>query len=311
MSERQTAVAVLMARELERLRSRRKEIEETARVAHEKLAADVEELRRLVRYGKATSGDRITDFFFGGYGFIDDSEVSKLLRDIEAQLAGKKEQLFLVVRRERERDVFRLIGGRADFHIKVRYYLGILSDDKLILDLEGGRDGLPAARYAALSGDQSPAIIPGPFYFICAESLRLPPKPSDFFQENPLGRYSVGRALEVYIGCTAVLGYMPSEMRSEPWIINRNRAIRLLGGHIVEAPEERTAKEQEKKQFLATLDSKRDLLKTMKKDSHASSGEVKKCEEALRALLAQAQQRGYSEETLVRLIAEELGTPIQ
>jgi len=248
MTEHKAGVAKRVTMEIAGMRQQQIRIAETFRTENELLEKKVKEMRESILKGEVTSGDRITDFFIGAYGVIDDTEVSRPLRDLEGKLTGKNGQFFIVVRREKEEygPVFRggpfdLRGFGSKFHIKSRYFLGILADDKLLLDPKEKSFSLPTEAYVELMLPESEKT-PGPFRFD-SELLRLPLMP-ETLEEVILATYDSARALEVIAGCDAVLAYSPPELHAKPgtrpasWVISLNRAIRLLGRLYPEAPEE-------------------------------------------------------------------------
>ena len=205
--------------QVEALRRGRLELAEEMRTRQAALDAKIAEVRKQVVAGEATTGDRITDYFLAVYGVIDDAEVSKPFRELEAQLVGKHGQFVLVVRREKERHVFRGPGqsSESDYHLATYYKLGILNDEKLILDIPSHGHGLPTEAHIDVEiNERQPA------------EKREGPLMSSVFASSFYGLESLGKGisggrnsgpmLEIIVGCDAVFAYSPPELYAKPGI---------------------------------------------------------------------------------------------
>ena len=166
MNDSTTAAPALVAGQVTEILRREARIAEGARIAREALAQDTDALICLIRDGKATTGDRITDYFIAAHGILDDAEVSKPLREIQGRMSGKAGELFLVALHESKRHVF---GGPSyhrssrDYHTETRYFLGVLDGDSLFLNPEALLYGLPTQKYVELSSDMEFIEHEGPF----------------------------------------------------------------------------------------------------------------------------------------------------
>lgn len=297
--------AQLMMGEVEEFRKRRAEIEKTAQAAYAQLGKEVEDFKKGVLCGKVTTGDAITDYFLAA-GYFEE-EPAKPFRDVAARLKGKKDQLVLVVQRERERHVFGGPGhsSESDYHLETRRTLGILSDDALVLDLKKQSYGLPTESFVELNDHRPMEKRSGPFIFdmFCG---------FDKLGKTISGGHDSGPELELVIGCDEVFNYSPypyaGRMQSPPasWICERNKAIRFLGRNIPEAPEEKAAREREQKEVLALLDATRDKRKKLEKYK-ASRAELQECDESLRHVFDHAKALNLKDHALVVLIASENG----
>lgn len=298
---KQAVIANLVMKEIGSLRRRRAEIAEAAEAANKKLAQEIEKLRQIVLNGKATSDDRITDYFLAA-GHIDD-EVAKPFRDIEAHMKGKKGELFLVVQRNKKRCVFGMPGhsSESDYILETRTFLGKLSSNEWFLDMKKRTYGLPTKSYVELEVHGKLVVQSGPFVF------------KTFYGLENLGKgisagHDSGPVLEIFIGDKAAFDYSPyryvgGKTRPRDWVNELNRAARLLGKDIPEAPEEKALKEEEKKNVLARLEQKYDAFKIMERaGSRASRREVESCEDMVRTLLVQVKELGLERDPLVVLV---------
>ncbi len=308
----------LIAREIEDLRQRQLGMQEKMEAERRLLAESIGKRRALILSGEATTGDRISDFFFGAYGILNDGEVSTTLRDLEAQMVGKVGQFFLVVRSEKEEygPVFR--GGPSSFcgpsfhprfHFRSRCYLGILADEKLVLDPKGRTYGIPTEVYAEVWMSAKPVKVPGPFLFVGTELLKFPGSPGESHGMFP-ELYRPDPVPEIFVGCDAVFKYSPPELhakagtRPSRWVRGLYPAIRLLGRNIPEAPEEKAAREEEEKKFLNLLDEKRHEYKRLLAQRLRYVGELEKCGEQLRQMLDRAKEMGLEGRPEVQLVVE-------
>ena len=284
-------------------------ITEETRIAREILAKDTDSLRNLVRDGKATSGDRITDYFIAAHWILDDVEVSKPLREMQERMVGKKGELFLVVQRESKRHVFRgpsSGSSSSDYHLETRYALGVLSEDEIILDLKRRTYGLTAERHFCLSARLQVTENAGPFLFVGYGFQSL----GDTVCAGPFS----GEALEVIIGDDAVLGYFPDRALSvvgflaKYWVVMLNKIARTLGKDVPEAPEEVAAREKARRIFLIELNEVHNMLVARASDSAKAR---KKLDDRGRNELSghvssKARELGLEADLLVRLVLKEI-----
>ncbi len=307
MSENQAGAPQLVKQQLEEFRRDRAKIAAAAEAENARIDKEFAKIQKRILQGKATTGDRITDYF-AARGILDDSEVSKPFRDLESKMAGKKGELFLVVRRERKRHVFGMPGhsSESDYHLETEAVLGMLSDEKLVLDIAKWICSLPTESYAEVSMSRPSEKSPGPFHFRdLSYGLHN-------LGEIVSARHESGAALEIHIGDKEVFTYAPYHYaggrthRPRDWIITLNQTARMLGKDIPEAPEEKAAQEEEQKEVLAQLDKKREEYKRLRKQDPLYPRDIEECEKALKMLLGRAKELKLDDEPMVQLVAREL-----
>ena len=298
--------ATLVRQDVEEFRRRRARIEEEAKLAVDRLTKEIESVRKLIRNGKATTGDRITDYFIVAHGYID-SEHAEPLRELEMRMAGKAGELFLVVRREKKRLVFggpNHSMGPNDYCLGVRHTLGVLSGDVLVLDPKKQDFGLPTKALAELAEERSLFTKPGPLLFGFQGLSGL--------TETVSARHESGLALEVIIGDEAVGKYSPyrhiGAMAARPkhWVVALNSTARALGKKIPEAPEEIADREEKKKAALEALDEARHTYKRLLGQGPQYRDQLWNARKELSLALDRANGLGLKEEPLVLLVAKEL-----
>lgn len=216
-----------VAGSIEALRCRLTEARE--RFSREELvvAEGVKEIKADIANGGATSGDPVTDYILVVDGVLE-REAAQPFREVEKRMVSKKGELFLVVEREEGQHKSHGCSGGvgalgSDFYLSTRRILGVLSGEKLVLDLESRSHGLPAKEFVEVSANRPLNKRPGPFIFIAHRLHELG-------RTVCAGRDS-GPALEVIIGNAAVFKYSPHPLwpiGARDWIVARNKAARIL-----------------------------------------------------------------------------------
>lgn len=296
--------AQLVMKEMEAFRCRKAEIAKEAGVKNELLAKDIKDIAKMILHGKASTGDPITDYFIAAFECID-LEPTLSFRRVQEQMNGKKGQLFLVIQRERKRHVFGGPGhsSESDYHLETEYTVGILSDDKLVLDAKQKKYSLPTEAYIEVSERRVTEKKPGPYLFSMFDGF-------DKLEKSISAGRDSGLELELLIGCQAVYDYSPNKFVRKPgqrpkdWVCALNAAIRKLGRNIPEAPEEKVAREAEQRETLVLLDGTRDELKGLVKNK-ASPAKLQKCKDGLRQVFDRAKELGLKGHSLLLLIAVE------
>lgn len=145
--------------------ARRKKAEEAQRAAEEERRL-CQELTDRIKAGE-TTGDRIMDYAFAQWG--GDEHVVEALNKLETELAGKTGQPILAVIREEEWITTGRGGGFGPSgyeelrRLDIRY--GILTDDKLVLDLTDGAFGFNTGPHAMRSMRYAPELAPSDIRF--------------------------------------------------------------------------------------------------------------------------------------------------
>jgi hypothetical protein len=164
---RTAVVTSLITGQIDELRRRRSTIKRGTPADKEQFKKDFGQIRQLIATGNATSGDAITDYFIVAHRSLDPAD-SQFLRDIETQMAERRGELFLVVRRKKQRGTLRC--ERAlEFAITVpgavEHILGTLAAEKLVLNAHMLSFGLPAGYFARVTAERTPELKKGPFIF--------------------------------------------------------------------------------------------------------------------------------------------------
>lgn len=219
-----------------------REIEElrrlTAQYAREEeerrntLASRVEKLRELIASQEWTLGDSVTEYFLKEYGIIDE-EIARPLHELEEKMVGMKGQLFLVVRKTRERHRYGGDSRADDYHLKVIHYMGILEGEEFVFcaDHKGFLNeseclyGIPTEKY--LQVGMGAICENGPFLFPLMRGIHTP-------HMIEVGA-QVGTEFEVVVGDTDVLGYrLRGGSTNQIWAGMLKNAARALGKELPE-----------------------------------------------------------------------------
>jgi hypothetical protein len=303
MSKSQSIATQLVINEIEELKRGRAEIARQAEEKNAQIDKKIAELQQLVLHGKATTGDRITDYFLAA-GHID-AEISEPFRKVGKRMKGKKGQMILIIQRERKRHVFGMPGhgSESDYHLETEMFLGVLSGEDWIFDLKKRLYSLPVEAYIEL--ERQTDKKPGPFVFSIFCGI-------ENLGKKIFGGRDSGVALEIHVGDKEVFAYAPYQYaggrthRPRGWIVTFNSAARELGKDIPEAPEEKEAKEEDRKRVLSLLDEKREVRRRLASRNVVSRSEIEKIETELQGLLNRAQELGLEKEPLVQLVTKEL-----
>jgi len=297
--------ATNLAKQVKALRRRQTAAEKSVQKERDDVGRGIRVLGKSIANGKATTGDRITDYFIVAYGALGTDHETKPFRELEKQMAGKKGELFLVVRREEKQHVFRGCFGSSgtspsDYHLETRYSLGVLTDDVLVLEPKKQDCGLPTIMRVELTIDRLMHAMSGSFMFGFRGLSELGMRIS--------AGHDVGVALEIIIGDAAVFKYSPHQSKTinPDWIITRNEAARILGKNVSEAPEEKAAREEEQGKILDLLEEKRHECKRLSGQGPRYSDELKKCREQLRQAFGRAKELGLGNKPQAQLAADTL-----
>ncbi len=148
------------------LQLREQQMQDEFKEKKDKLAEDVEALRKRVVSGEST-GHLILDYFITQYGVLDE-EVSKPLYELEGQMAGKTGQMFLVIQTAKERWMWGT-GKENEFRFYETYFFGILTGEQLVFP--GRNYGLPTEKFQRVESRGTVFSVPGDFLFPIAKGV--------------------------------------------------------------------------------------------------------------------------------------------
>lgn len=100
-----------------------------------------------------TTGDRMRDFIISRYGFLNE-EIEAVHRDLEARMSGHVGEFILAITKEENFHGCTGFGYKPqdiDYILEEHFYLGVLKDSVLVLDLAKGTCALPTGNYAQWS----------------------------------------------------------------------------------------------------------------------------------------------------------------
>lgn len=109
----------------------------------------LEAIREKIKSGE-TTGDRLRDFALVCHGDDLKGTVTKIFRDLEAQLAGKNGQLFAIIEYEDARPHLQMFPHRHPEFLT----LGLLDSEQLVLDMQAGTWRIPCREYVRVSGQR-------------------------------------------------------------------------------------------------------------------------------------------------------------
>jgi hypothetical protein len=277
------------------------------------LKEQFEGLRKDIREGRATTGDRVHDFYIVALG-VDDHTSLPLAQKLEADLKGKTGQLVLLLTRHIEGCGTHTFGqGWSDEHLVTDREIGILADDKLILDTAKRKAFLPTNGWVFASGSASQKYE-GP--------LELAGHMSSY-GISELSGHSADRGLEVIVGDEAVFAHKPDRhfYRGITWDMIVRYSARLLGKDVPLSEAELEAREEDRKEILGKLGEERNdyaalqrRIKAVEADPRyagdeafvAPYGKAKESLARLRELVAGAEKLGIGDDPLVQLVRREL-----
>lgn len=139
-----------ISEELENLKQMSQKARDQAVETEDVIRSEMEAIRTKVKAGEST-GDRLRDLALIKYADDAEGKIYKIFTDIEASLAGKKGQLFLIAERSHQYhdSSEHEIGGCSDLSTRKPDVatLGFLSDDKLVVDAQAGHWMIPCREY--------------------------------------------------------------------------------------------------------------------------------------------------------------------
>lgn len=200
--------------------------------AHEK----IEQLRERIRQGE-TTGDKIKDFIIARYGFLDDG-IEATYRALEARLCQHVGEFILMIVKQ---EIFFGCTGFGqkprdrDFLLTEHFYLGVLKDGALVLNIAGGKCEIPTGNYAEclnLLSEKSELVeenLNSRWGYDFGIDLDRPIK-----RRNPMARLQKkpDLKLELKVGDEEVRAWF--EQRNGPHLVIFQKSAQLLGRPIAE-----------------------------------------------------------------------------
>lgn len=197
--------------ELETLKTDDSQASDDLAQRRERVRGELEGIRARIKAGE-TTGDRIRDFALAHHGDDLSGSTAKIFRDLEARLAGKTGQLFVIAEHDRHfRDPFEETGGGCFGHpvrsepVPDMLTMGLLSGDKLVLDMASGTWRIPCREFARGETHGCGERHDGPAFFASEESRWS-------FLLAKYGRPLDGPAAEIEAGDAEVLAWLKNRI---------------------------------------------------------------------------------------------------